>query len=148
MQYVPCLGKRKMSAKDRILNQANVNKCCLCKNLNRPFPGRVFEMTWCAFWQEIKARDGKVPSPVTDEEIRQRVLNAVSELFWEVVFIDNGGIKLNDGEVEYSFRQYDFRENAWLVISTLRREICYIAHESPDVLDEWSDAGINSLTEW
>ncbi|ELD0488125.1 hypothetical protein QUQ58_004745 [Escherichia coli] len=130
------------------LIQTCYNEKIFCPYKNLSLPEQKIEMTWGEFWLEVKARDGKISEPETENEIRQRILDAASELFWDVFFIGNRGIKLNDGEGEYIFRQYSFRENAWLAINMLRREVCYIAHECPDALDEWSEVGINSLTEW
>lgn len=52
------------------------------------------------------------------------------------------------GDAEFYFEQYDLRQNAELVIGTLRREVCYVADACPDELDNWSEAGLNALAEW
>ena len=54
------------------------------------WPERTLEMTWGEVWKAVKARDGKIPSPVTDDDIQQRVLYAAGELGWEVHFLDDG----------------------------------------------------------
>lgn len=76
------------------------------------------------------------------------MLDAAGELDWEVQFLDDGGIWMDDGDAEFYFEQYDLRQNAELVIGTLRREVCYVADACPDELDNWSEAGLNALAEW
>ncbi|BDO51007.1 hypothetical protein QVM90_18365 [Escherichia coli] len=112
------------------------------------WPERTLEMTWGEFWKAVKARDGIIPAPVTDDDIQQRVLDAAGELDWEVQFLDDGGIWMDVGDAEFYFEQYDLRQNAELVIGTLRREVCYVADACPDELDNWSEAGLNALAEW
>ncbi|MBS9184377.1 hypothetical protein KER34_20030 [Escherichia coli] len=112
------------------------------------WPERTLEMTWGEFWKAVKARDGKIPAPVTDDDIRQRVLNAAGELGWEVHFLDDGAICLEDDEGQHYFEQYNLRGNAWLAIHMLRCELCYVAGDYPDELESWSEAGLNALAEW
>lgn len=109
---------------------------------------RTLEMTWLAFWSAVQAQDEKVPTPANDEEVRQRVLDAVDELNWDVEFLEDGGVWLDDGDGEHHFVQYDFRKNAELAISLLRREVCYVVGECPDEIDDWSPAGIKALAKW
>ncbi|EFB2606589.1 TPA: hypothetical protein IFA91_004081, partial [Escherichia coli] len=73
------------------------------------WPERTLEMTWGEFWKAVKARDGIIPAPVTDDDIQQRVLDAAGELDWEVQFLDDGGIWMDDGDAEFYFEQYDLR---------------------------------------
>ncbi len=75
------------------------------------WPERTLEMTWGEFWKAVKARDGIIPAPVTDDDIQQRVLDAAGELDWEVQFLDDGGIWMDDGDAEFYFEQYDLRQN-------------------------------------
>lgn len=82
------------------------------------WPERTLEMTWGEFWKAVKARDGIIPAPVTDDDIQQRVLDAAGELDWEVQFLDDGGIWMDDSDAEFYFEQYDLRQNAELVIGT------------------------------
>ena len=112
------------------------------------WPERTLEMTWGEFWKAVKARDGKVPAPVTDDDIQQCVRDAARELNWEVQFLDDGGIWMDDGDVEHYFQQYDLWQNARLAIRMLRWEVCYVADACPDELDNWSEAGLNALAEW
>ncbi|MFQ6246551.1 hypothetical protein ACLMPP_19005 [Yersinia enterocolitica] len=107
---------------------------------------RTLEMTWAKFWRAIKSNDGKFPIPTTDDEIRQWVTNAVDEMHWEVEFLDEGGICLDDGDGVHYFVQYDFLQNACLAISLLRAEICCTACEFPDEKDYWSTEGIKALS--
>ncbi|EON2763014.1 hypothetical protein ACLKRC_004520, partial [Escherichia coli] len=74
------------------------------------WPERTLEMTWGEFWKAVKARDGIIPAPVTDDDIQQRVLDAAGELDWEVQFLDDGGIWMDDGDAEFYFEQYDLRQ--------------------------------------
>ncbi|MGG2207410.1 hypothetical protein, partial [Escherichia coli] len=71
------------------------------------WPERTLEMTWGEFWKAVKARDGIIPAPVTDDDIQQRVLDAAGELDWEVQFLDDGGIWMDVGDAEFYFEQYD-----------------------------------------
>ena len=112
-----------------------------------PCANRTLAMTWEQFWQAVRASDGKTPAPVNDAEIMQRVRDAASELNWEVDFLDEGGVWLDDGDAEHYFQQYDFIENVELAISLLRREVCYVAAIHPDDMDFWSEAGISALAE-
>ncbi|WP_213732195.1 hypothetical protein [Citrobacter europaeus] len=112
------------------------------------WPERTLEMTWGEFWKAVKARDGKIPAPVTDDDIQQCVRDAARELNWEVQFLDDGGIWMDDGDVEHYFQQDDLWQNARLAIRTLRWEVCYVADACPDELDNWSEAGLNALAEW
>lgn len=114
---------------------------------------RTLEMTWPEFWAAVKAQDGKVPAPTNDEELESRVLGAADELNWQVEFLDNGGIYLDDGDTEYYFQQYGFRENAWLAIEKIRREVCYIVNDirgdkTEKEINDWSPAGIKALAKW
>ncbi len=77
----------------------------------------------------------------------QRVRDAASELNWEIDFLDDGGVWLDDGDAEHYFQQYDFLQNAELAISLLRREVCYVAAMHPDDVDYWSEAGMSALAE-
>ncbi|ELD3250728.1 hypothetical protein QUR14_001037 [Enterobacter hormaechei] len=108
---------------------------------------RTIEMTWWQFWEAVRAGDGKSPAPANDAEIMQRVRDAASELNWEIDFLDDGGVWLDDGDAEHYFQQYDFLQNAELAISLLRREVCYVAAMRPDDVDYWSEAGISALAE-
>lgn len=112
------------------------------------WPERTLEMTWGEFWKAVKARDGKIPAPVTDDDIQQCVRDAARELNWEVQFLDDGVIWMDDGDVEHYFQQYDLWQNARLAIRMLRWEVCYVADACPDELDNWSEAGLNALAEW
>lgn len=112
------------------------------------WPERTLEMTWSEFWKAVKARDGTIPAPVTDDDIQQCVRDAARELNWEVQFLDDGGIWMDDGDAEFYFEQYDFRQNAELAIRMLRCEVCYVADACPNDLDNWSEAGLNALAEW
>ena len=112
------------------------------------WPERTLEMTWSEFWKAVKARDGKVPAPVTEDDIQQCVRDAARELGWEVHFLDDGAICLEDDDGQHYFEQYDLRGNAWQVIRMLRCEACYVAGAYPDELDVWSEAGLNALAEW
>lgn len=105
-------------------------------------------MTWGEFWEAIKAADRLHPPPSTTPEIRQRVELAASELGWEVEFLGDKGIRLSDGDGEYFFEQYNFLQNVELAIGMIRRDICYSAAECPELLDDWSKAGILALSEW
>lgn len=96
----------------------------------------------------VKARDGKIPAPVTDEGIQQRVLYAAGELGWEVHFLDDGAICLEDDEGQHYFEKYNLRGNARLAIRMLRCELCYVAGDYPDEPESWSEAGLNALAEW
>ncbi|MEF9858862.1 hypothetical protein RBH28_25320, partial [Escherichia coli] len=89
-----------------------------------------------------------IPAPATDEGIQQRVLDAAGELGWEVHFLDDGAICLEDDEGQHYFEQYNLRGNAWLAIHMLRCELCYVASDCPDEQDTWSEAGLNALAEW
>jgi hypothetical protein len=118
--------------------QKTPNECAPC----------VLEMTWGQFWAGVKALDGKSPAPRTEDEIKQRVLHAASELNWTVEFIEDGGIYMCDGDTEFYLTQYDLIQNANIAIGLLRRDICYGASESPDEEDEWSEEGMAALAEW
>lgn len=106
------------------------------------------EMTWAECWQVIKASDRLYPPPSTSHEIRQRLELAADELSWAVEFLGDKGIRLSDCDGEYFFEQYDFLQNADLAIGMLRRDVCYSAAERPELLDDWSKAGILALAEW
>ncbi len=112
------------------------------------WPERTLEMTWGEFWKAVKARDGKIPAPVTDDDIQQRVQDAAGELGWEVHFLDDGAICLEDDEGQHYFEKYNLRGNARLAIRMLRCELCYVAGDYPDELESWSEAGLNALAEW
>ncbi|ARF50837.1 hypothetical protein [Pantoea stewartii] len=112
-----------------------------------PWANRTLEMTWGQFWEAVRASDGKKPAPVNNAEIMQRVRDAASELNWEIDFLDDGGVWLDDGDAEHYFQQYDFLQNAELAISLLRREVCYVAAMHPDDVDYWSEAGMSALAE-
>ena len=109
---------------------------------------RTIEMTWAECWEAIKANDRNVPAPTTNAEIEQRVREAAEELNWNVEFLEDGGIYLDDGDTEYYFQQYDLSENALLAIGALRRELCYVADAHPDDPDDWSKAGMLALSIW
>lgn len=116
--------------------------------VSEQWPERTLELTWGEFWKAVKARDGKIPAPVTDDDIQQCVRDAARELNWEVQFLDDGVIWMDDGDVEHYFQQYDLWQNARLAIRMLRWEVCYVADACPDELDNWSEAGLNALAEW
>ncbi|ELG6783037.1 hypothetical protein ROC23_001716, partial [Escherichia coli] len=78
----------------------------------------------------------------------QCVLDATRELGWEVHFLDDGAICLEDCDGQHYFEQYNLRGNAWLAIRMLRCELCYVAGDYPDELESWSEAGLNALAEW
>lgn len=114
---------------------------------------RTLEMTWPEFWAAVKAGDGKVPAPANNEEVRQRVLAAVDEIYWDVEFLEDGGVWLDAGDSEHFFTQYDFRENAQLATEMIRREICYTASgiqlgEVEGEVTNWSPAGVRALAKW
>ncbi|QMA64072.1 hypothetical protein HV023_03955 [Escherichia coli] len=112
------------------------------------WPERTLEMTWGEFWKAVRDRDGKIPAPVTDDDIKQRVQDAAGELGWEAHFLDDGAICLEDDEGQHYFEQYNLRGNARLAIRMLRCELCYVAGDYPDELESWSEAGLNALAEW
>ncbi|ARF48195.1 hypothetical protein [Pantoea stewartii] len=114
----------------------------------KTWPHRTLEMTWGEFWSAVKANDGKIPAPASDDEIKQRVLDAADELNCEVQFLEDGGIWIGDGEAEHYFNVYGLRENAENAITMLRHEVCYAAEACGDDLDDWSEAGIRALSEW
>jgi len=116
--------------------------------VSEEWPERTLEMTWGEFWKAVKARDGKIPAPVTDDDIQQCVRDAARELNWEVQFLDDGGIWMDDGDAEFYFEQYDLPQNAELAIRMLRCEVCYVADACPNDLDNWSEAGLNAMAEW
>lgn len=109
---------------------------------------RTLEMTWGDFWKAVKAKDGQTPPPANEDEIQQRVSEAVEELGWEVGFLENGGIYLDSGDTEHYCQRYGLRENAELAIELLRRDVFYTAAVCPDDLDDWSEEGIIALSEW
>jgi len=109
---------------------------------------RTQEMTWGDFWKAVMAGDKKAPAPSTPKEIRQCVMHAADEMNWSVEFLSDGGIYLDDGDAEHYFQQYDLKQNAELAIGLFRREVCYVAMECPDELDNWSPAGIAALALW
>lgn len=113
-----------------------------------PWPERTLQMTWGEFWQAVKAKDRKYRKPVTESEIKQYVFNAAREMGWNVEFLEDGGIFLDDGDAEHYFQQYNIVQNAELAIGLLRRELCYVAEENRDDLDNWSEEGIIALAEW
>ncbi|MCU6329925.1 hypothetical protein KSU19_19930 [Enterobacter quasiroggenkampii] len=112
---------------------------------------RALEMTWTELWELIKANDNVEPFPEDEGHIIERVRAAVDEIYWDVEFIDDGGIRLDDGDAEYFFTQYDLKENALVAIHALRREICYTLDRirSGKLIDDvslWSSAGLKALT--
>jgi hypothetical protein len=112
---------------------------------------RAFEMSWAELWEMIKANDNTEPFPEDEGHIIERVRAAVNELYWDVEFMDGGGIWLDDGDAEYFFTQYDLKENALLAITAMRREICYTLDKirSGELIDDvslWSSAGLKALT--
>ncbi|AOO57158.1 hypothetical protein AB9C65_21110 [Klebsiella pasteurii] len=110
---------------------------------------RVLEMTWGQFWAGVKALDGKSPAPRTEDEIKQRVLHAASELNWTVEFIEDGGIYMYDGDTEFYLTTYiQLIQNADVAIGLIRRDVCYAASECPDEEDEWSEKGMAALAKW
>ncbi|TQI82496.1 hypothetical protein FHU10_2526 [Serratia fonticola] len=113
-----------------------------------PWAHRKLEMTWGDFWKAVQAKDGKVPRPTTDESIEQRVRHAADELNWSVEFLEDEGIYLDDGDTVHYFQQYNLMQNAELAIGLLRREVCYVAAQCTNDLDDWSSEGLRALAEW
>lgn len=111
-------------------------------------PHRTLKMTQGDFWKAVQAGGGKTPPPTTDEEICQCLELAVDELGYSVEFLDDEGIYLNDGDVEYYFTRYDLKENAWLAMLMLRAGLCYTATLRPDVFGYWSPEGLRALSGW
>ncbi|ELN2576896.1 hypothetical protein RY966_002625 [Enterobacter kobei] len=114
------------------------------------WPHRTLEMTWSAFWDAVKAQDGKVPPPVNAGEIESRVRDAADEMNWEVEFLEDGGICLDDGDAEYYFDRYTFSQNADLAIGHMRREVCYVVDsirgdKAELEIHDWSPAGLKAL---
>lgn len=109
---------------------------------------KTLEMTWGEFWKAVLSKDGSIPPPATDEEIQQRVRIAADELNWPVEFLEDEGIYMDDGDGEHYFQQYSLTQNAQLAIGLLRREVCYVAAQCPNDVADWSQEGLEALSEW
>ncbi|AXF77166.1 hypothetical protein LU604_03490 [Erwinia tracheiphila] len=83
----------------------------------------TLDMTWAEFWKSVRAGDGKLPPPATDEAIQQCVKRAADELGYSAGFLEDDGILLEDGDAEHYFTGYDLKENAWLAIRFMVRKL-------------------------
>lgn len=74
------------------------------------------------------------------------VAAAADELGYEVELLEDEGIYLDMQDAEFYFQRYDLKENAALLLLTLRRELFYTSTDYPDEIATWSPEGFKALS--
>ena len=108
----------------------------------------VLEITWGQLWEAVKASDGKLPQPVTEEQIQHCVNLAARAIGYSVEYLEDNGIYLHDFDAEHYFQGGQLVQNADLAIDLLRKTLCYAADECPDEPGDWTQAEVESLSQW
>lgn len=112
------------------------------------WPHRTLELTWAQCWKEIQRCDGKYPAPDNDDNLMKAVAAAADELGYEVALLEDEGIYLDTQDAEFYFQRYGLKENAALLLLTLRRELFYTSTDYPDEIATWSPEGLKALSLW